>query len=313
MHKTEGTYNVAGEFVDEVPGVSPGTIVEEGWLNTVQRELVNIVEEADIALDSGNDAQVLAALAVLFRGYVKTIIVTDDDHIILPNDWHEEILANPITGDHNIYLPDISVAAVAGRPITLRYIGDGTYDQDIVPFGTNKIGGYNANWKLNGVGQFVKLMPDPDNADWRVGPCLGTLLEFTSEADVAIAGATSGVWANPTGHSLSITPGVLWEAEYFSLTYGRDESSKVLDLRTTLHTTNNAATVAHTSRNYFGDSHAAATLDFTGTHTKKFYLTVATTTTYYLNLFCASDAGGSLTLSCSSSVGRSFIRARRIA
>ena len=79
MHKTEGTYNVAGEFVDEVPGVSPGTIVEEGWLNTVQRELVNIVEEADIALDSGNDAQVLAALAVLFRGYVKTIIVTDDD------------------------------------------------------------------------------------------------------------------------------------------------------------------------------------------------------------------------------------------
>jgi len=76
MHKTDGAHNVAGEFVDEVIGTSPGTVVEEGWLNTMQRELVNIVEEADIALDSGNDAQVLAALGVMFRGFMNLTFST---------------------------------------------------------------------------------------------------------------------------------------------------------------------------------------------------------------------------------------------
>ena len=76
MHKTDGAHNVAGEFVDEVIGVSPGTIVEEGWLNTVQRELVNVVEGAGLVLDSGEDAQVLAALAMLFRGFMNLTFST---------------------------------------------------------------------------------------------------------------------------------------------------------------------------------------------------------------------------------------------
>ena len=76
MHKTDGANHVANEFVDEVPGVSPGTVVEEDWLNTVQRELVNVVEGAGLVLDSGEDAQVLAALAMLFRGFMNLTFST---------------------------------------------------------------------------------------------------------------------------------------------------------------------------------------------------------------------------------------------
>lgn len=45
-------------------GVSP-TILDAGWFNTVQNELVAIVQAAGIKLDDANDAQVLAALKKL--------------------------------------------------------------------------------------------------------------------------------------------------------------------------------------------------------------------------------------------------------
>lgn len=62
MHKTTGTGHVANEFADEVPGVSEGTVVDSDWLNTVQRELVALVEAAGLTLDGGDDAQILQAL-----------------------------------------------------------------------------------------------------------------------------------------------------------------------------------------------------------------------------------------------------------
>lgn len=47
-------------------GVSP-TILDAGWFNTIQNELVNVVQEAGLTLDPKNDAQVLAALKVLLK------------------------------------------------------------------------------------------------------------------------------------------------------------------------------------------------------------------------------------------------------
>lgn len=46
-------------------GVSP-TILDAAWFNTIQTELVTIVQAAGITLDSATDTQVLAALKLLF-------------------------------------------------------------------------------------------------------------------------------------------------------------------------------------------------------------------------------------------------------
>ena len=46
-------------------GVSP-TILDAGWFNTIQNELVAVVLAGGLKLDPGNDAQVLAALTKLF-------------------------------------------------------------------------------------------------------------------------------------------------------------------------------------------------------------------------------------------------------
>jgi hypothetical protein len=61
------TATIAGEFTDgNVAGGVPPTILDAAWFNTVQRELVNMVQSAGITLDPTNDAQVLAAIQALF-------------------------------------------------------------------------------------------------------------------------------------------------------------------------------------------------------------------------------------------------------
>lgn len=65
MHKTDAANNVSGEFSDGTPPLTPGTSLGAKWHNTVQRELVNVVEAAGITLDTGNDGQVLEALEAL--------------------------------------------------------------------------------------------------------------------------------------------------------------------------------------------------------------------------------------------------------
>lgn len=60
------TADPQGEFTGGDPGQgTPATIVDPGWLNTVQRELVAIVEAAGLTLDGGNDAQGLAAIQAI--------------------------------------------------------------------------------------------------------------------------------------------------------------------------------------------------------------------------------------------------------
>lgn len=55
-----------GEFTNgNRAGGVPATVLQAAWFNTIQRELVNLVEGAGIALDVQNDAQVLAAVRAL--------------------------------------------------------------------------------------------------------------------------------------------------------------------------------------------------------------------------------------------------------
>lgn len=70
MHRTDGPNNSSGMFVDKVPGVSPGTIVEEAWLNAVQEEIAQVIEGAGASLAASGAAdtsknQLLLALQSL--------------------------------------------------------------------------------------------------------------------------------------------------------------------------------------------------------------------------------------------------------
>lgn len=63
MHQIDTTGNVGGLFVDAVPGVSPGTIVDHSWLNDTQQELCNMITSQGIALVKGTQTQLEAAVA----------------------------------------------------------------------------------------------------------------------------------------------------------------------------------------------------------------------------------------------------------
>ncbi|CNH57852.1 tail fiber protein [Yersinia massiliensis] len=59
--------DIHGEFTDgNVAGGVPPTILPAEWFNTLQRELVEVVQEGGLALDPNDDTQILAALRKLF-------------------------------------------------------------------------------------------------------------------------------------------------------------------------------------------------------------------------------------------------------
>ncbi|RYJ17463.1 phage tail protein [Rahnella variigena] len=63
------TADANGEWTNgNVAAGTPPTILDAGWLNTVQRELANIVTGGGITLDPTNDAQVLSALKNILNG-----------------------------------------------------------------------------------------------------------------------------------------------------------------------------------------------------------------------------------------------------
>lgn len=66
------TADVNGEFTDG-SGASAveSTLLPAAWFNTIQRELVNIVQSGGLTLDPNNDKQVLTALRAIFP-YITT-------------------------------------------------------------------------------------------------------------------------------------------------------------------------------------------------------------------------------------------------
>jgi hypothetical protein len=64
MHRTDADGHVANLFSDGDPGVpTPGTLVEEAWLNAVQEELANYIESTGIALVKNTNTQLTSAIA----------------------------------------------------------------------------------------------------------------------------------------------------------------------------------------------------------------------------------------------------------
>ena len=235
-------------------------------------------------------------------------LVEDDDYTGLDTDKYDEIWGNPTDDDYTYTLP--TSADNPNRIITVRHIGDGTYDFDIAPDGADTIGGYAANFKLNGVGQFVSLIADPDNSNWRVGPCLGTLLEFTSVSQTAIGSPTSSTWYNPTGHSLSITPGI-WNVSRAIEPYAADTNASI-QAYSTLSTANNSETDVLWSCRSYAAPGASAAIGVSSAHYKTREIIVATTTVFYQNIM-GIGSGALASLIAMNNLAGAFIQARRIA
>ena len=69
MHKVASAGHLANEFTNGNPATQvPSTTLEEAWHNTVQRELVKVVQSMGITLDILNDIQVWEALNLLNQG-----------------------------------------------------------------------------------------------------------------------------------------------------------------------------------------------------------------------------------------------------
>lgn len=101
MHRTEGTNNDSNLFTDG----PPGTVVESHWLNSVQEEISNVVEQAGIVLATqATDTrdQLYAAIMALatgagLRGYVSRarFVRKDNDEIyIWPGEYHHSGTSN---------------------------------------------------------------------------------------------------------------------------------------------------------------------------------------------------------------------------
>ena len=241
--------------------------------------------------------------------------VEDDDYTGLDTDKYDEIWGNPTTGDHTYTLP--TSADNPNRIIKVRHIGDGTYDFDIAPDGSDTIGGYAANFKLNGVGQFVSLISDADNSNWRVGPCLGTLLEWTTGTTITIGSPTSDVWYNPAGAQLSLTSG-RWDLKGKGLIYVQDANLGTAVACMALSTANNS--VSNTQLNSSSSMLGATAMDRglgSPLFVSKSGIVVAATTIYYMIILGYGLAAlATLSLVASSTnarYGDPWIQARRIA
>lgn len=63
MHRIDAADHVANLFVDrDVGGGIPGTVIDASWLNDVQEELCNLVEDAGLTLVEGTQTQIQAAI-----------------------------------------------------------------------------------------------------------------------------------------------------------------------------------------------------------------------------------------------------------
>jgi hypothetical protein len=78
MHKIDTNTAVDGSFVDKNASLGvDGTVVDAAWLNSVQDEISNVIEEAGETLSKQNNGQMASAIGILTkRECAKTVIAS---------------------------------------------------------------------------------------------------------------------------------------------------------------------------------------------------------------------------------------------
>ncbi len=103
MHKidTDGA-TAQNEFTDGDPqGGTPATVVDDDWLNAVQEELVNPIEDSGITLAKGTNNQLLQAIAVIagrLAGY-RNLLINGDFRVWQRGTSHALSAENAYTAD----------------------------------------------------------------------------------------------------------------------------------------------------------------------------------------------------------------------
>ena len=126
MHRTDAEAATAGNlFTNGDPGNGiAATVVEEDWLNAVQEELCNTVEDAGITLVKGTNTQLLAALKNYFSNPVGTVLALDKDLSgtpALPGNYAElngQLISDGNSPYNGKRIRNLNGAAVSSVPIS---------------------------------------------------------------------------------------------------------------------------------------------------------------------------------------------------
>jgi len=203
-------------------------------------------------------------------------------------------------------------ATGSGKIIGVFRVGGWNFDIDVTPDGGDCINQYNVPWKINAVLQYV-ILQDRAIGEWHVLGCLGTLLGFTSSADVS-GGTTKGVWVNPAGHSLAVTVGS-WLPFYQIRVEAQVPSATYTAIYAGLGLANNSVLADFASQFYdnLGASGVYAVKGASFCMAGLEPVIVAAPTTYYLNIRCDTSTAGLTALSTKGTATTTKICFRRIA
>lgn len=104
-------------------GIAP-TILEAGWLNSVQREILGVLTKAGIPQDKNNDTQLAEAISAIISGgnYATKTEVNSK----LAKDKNGEDIPNKDTFIKNLGLRELYLALTGGTlkgPLNIEYVG----------------------------------------------------------------------------------------------------------------------------------------------------------------------------------------------
>lgn len=121
MHKIDTNTAVDGSFVDKNASLGvDGTVVDAAWLNSVQDEICNVVEEAGETLSKQDNSQMASAIGILTkRECSKTVVASSSVKqgisatIFRISDYFS--LAPGYFIDENVFVNVTSVAQSSGQ------------------------------------------------------------------------------------------------------------------------------------------------------------------------------------------------------
>lgn len=308
MHRTTGAGNVAGMFVDEVPGISPGTSIEKDFLNSVQEELAGIVESTGVALDGADNGQVLAAITQLITSLALTSShsVINADYVILDGDGFTDIDVSAGVADRTITLP--ASATNAGRRLRVRKTDAGVGKVIVAAAGVDTING-TPTWEITEQYGFVALRVS--GSMWAVEAQEGSLYRASDVTQRAQNNPVNGTWYNLGAFALTIPEGGIYELRYEMLLSAIDINGVRGTASATLSKANNSEDDKEFTSHFFLYIAGAAESDFIQNVSRTKRLAVVGGTTFYLN--SGVSWAGVEFLNVRNDIATSVISARRLA
>jgi hypothetical protein len=237
---------------------------------------------------------------------IFTLPFSSTNYTIEDNDGLTDIFVTTAATDRTITLP--TAADNQGRELFIKKIDSGAGDLIVDGEGSEKI---NQTLTWQGVGIDAWLWIISDGTGWFIKSHNGGIIEFTDTTQRAISSPAIQTWYNPTGHQITLEPGV-WDVEYDFCLFVGAAACTYLEQKVTLSTANNSESdVDFTSYCvWFGTS--GATSQLKNTFHKKKQITVSAQDVYYLNVWGDVSSGTIAWLRLENDVSTGKIQAWRV-